>query len=211
MKQFSINGSYLTYDWCYAILEKDEEGNKSVYSYVQPVYIDPDGQAWENPDCSDYEGEEESWKDKPAAYWIWLYDAEEHIEFTDEEEAKKEMIKEFLKTHTFVRNSDNSVNFDWYETEEERLQREAEEAQKAKELEEAKQAFIDSWKEEERDFFKSQLINCDFEEPDDATVDRIRKSIEYNYELWHERHERIKTWSEFLDCENVIAYFWGNL
>ena len=128
MKQFAINGKYMNgYDYCLAIIEKDSEGNRSVYSYVAPVYKDPDGGIYEYPDDTDYTGDDESWKDEPAFYFLWLYEAEEPIEFTDEDEAKKEMIKEFLKTHTFVRNCDNSVDFDWYETEEERLAREAEE------------------------------------------------------------------------------------
>ena len=212
MKQFAINGKYMNgYDYCLAIIEKDSEGNRSVYSYVAPVYKDPDGGIYEYPDDTDYTGDDESWKDEPAFYFLWLYEAEEPIEFTDEDEAKKEMIKEFLKTHTFVRNCDNSVDFDWYETEEERLAREAEEERLEREFEEAKQAFVDSWKEDERNFFKSQLINCDYEDPDDATVDRIRKAIERNYELWHERNSWVKTWSDFLDGENVIGYLWGNL
>lgn len=209
MKQFAINGRYLIWDYCPAIIEKDEDGKNSVYSYISRIYQDPDGCFYEDPGNSDYDGDDESWKDEPAVYWLWLYDAEEPIEFTDEQEAKKEMIKEFLKTHTFVRNSDYSVDFDWYETEEERLEREAEEAKKAKELEEAKQAFINSWKEEERDFFKSQLINCDYEDPDDNMINRFRKRIESEYEDWHERNKRIKTWSDFLDAENVIGYIWN--
>lgn len=85
-----------------------------------------------------------------------------------------------------------------------------EEAKKAKELEEAKQAFINSWKEDERDFFKSQLRNCDWNDDDD-TVDRLRKRIEREYEDWHEHNKWVKTWSDFLDGENVIGYLWGNL
>lgn len=210
MKQFAINGKYLTWDYCPAIIEIDEEGNRSVYSYVAPVYQDPIGCFYEYPDNSDYDGDDESWREEPALYWLWLYDAEEPIEFTNEEEAKKEMIKEFLKTHTFVRACDNSVDFDWYETEEEHLEREAEEAQKTKELEEARQTFINSWKEDERDFFKSQL-ECSGWHNDDNTVNNMRKRIEREYEDWHERNSWVKTWSDFLDGENVIGYLWGSL
>lgn len=46
MKQFTINGKYLVYDWCDAIIERDEEGNKSIYSYVASVYKDPNGESW---------------------------------------------------------------------------------------------------------------------------------------------------------------------
>ena len=84
----------------------------------------------------------------------------------------------------------------------------AEEAKKAKELEEAKQTFVNSWKEEERDFFKSQLRNCEWDDDDD-TVDGLRKRIECEYEDWHERNPRVNTWSEFLDCENVLGYVYG--
>ena len=211
MRQFAINGKYMNgYSYCPAIIEKDSEGNRSVYSYVSPVYQDPDGCFYDYPDNSWYEGDDDSWKDEPVLYWLFLYEADEPIEFTDEDKAKKEMIKEFLKTHTFVRNCDNSVDFDWYETEEERLAREAEEAKKAKELEEAKQAFIDSWKEEERDFFKSQLRNCDWND-DDERVNKVRAAIEREYEDWHESNPRIKTWSDFLDGENIIGYIYGNL
>ena len=211
MRQFAIKGRYFNdWDYCKAIIEKDEDGHTSVYSYVEPLYQDPNGEFLTYPDNSDYDGDDESWKDEPAVYLLWLYDAEEPIEFTDEEEAKKEMIKEFLETHTFVRACDNNIDFDWYETEEERLEREAEEERLERELEEAKQVFIDSWKEDERDFFKSQLINCDYEEPDDAMVNRFRKYIEDDYECWHERHERIKTWSDFLDGENVISFIYGS-
>lgn len=210
MRQFAINGRYLTYDYCDAIIEKDEDGQRSVYSYVAPVYKDPNGDFWEDPSNSWYDGDDDSWEDEPALYWLFLHEAEEPIEFTDSYEAKKEMINEFRKTHTFVRNCDNSVDFDWYETEEERLAREAEEAKKAKELEDAKQAFINSWKEDERDFFKSQLRNCGWNDDDDA-VNYVRKRIEREYEDWHESNPRIKTWSEFLDAENVIGYLWGNL
>jgi len=211
MREFAINGKYMNgYDYCPAIIEKDSEGNRSVYSYVEPVYQDPNGEFYAYPDNSDYDGDDESWKDEPALYWLWLYEAEEPIEFTDEDEAKKEMIKEFLKTFTFVSNNDYNIEFDWYETEEERVAREAEEAKKAKEAEERKQAFIDSWKEDERDFFKSQLRNCDWDDGDD-TVDGLRKRIEHEYEDWHEHNKWVKTWSDFLDGENVIGYLWGNL
>lgn len=211
MRQFAIKGRYFNdWDYCPAIIEKDSEGNNSVYSYVEPVYQDPNGEFYAYPDNSDYDGDDESWKDEPALYWLWLYEADEPIEFTDEEEAKKEMIKEFLKTFTFVSNNDYNIKFDWYETEEEMLAREAEEAKKVKEAEERKQAFINSWKEDERDFFKSQLRNCDWDDDDD-TVDRLRKRIEREYEDWHEHNKWVKTWSQFLDAENVIGYLWGNL
>lgn len=211
MRQFAINGKYMNgYDYCHAIIEKDSEGNRSVYSYVAPVYKDPDGGIYEYPDDTDYTGDDESWREEPALYFLWLYEAEEPIEFTDEDEAKKEMIKEFLKTFTFVSNNDYNIEFDWYETEEERLAREAEETQKAKEVEERKQAFIDSWKEDERDFFKSQL-ECSGWHNDDNTVNKIRKHIEDEYEDWHERNSSVKTWYDFLDGENVIGYLWGSL
>lgn len=211
MKRFAINGSYFNdWDYCPAIIEKDEDGHTSEYSYVKPLFQDPNGEFCTYPDNSDYDGEDESWKDEPAMWLLWLYDAEEPIEFTDEEEAKKEMIKEFLKTHTFVRNCDNSVDFDWYETEEERVAREAEEERLERELEEAKQAFINSWKEDERDFFKSQL-ECSGWHNDDNTVNNMRKRIEREYEDWHERNSWVKTWSDFLDGENVIGYIYGIL
>lgn len=211
MRQFAINGKYMYgYGCCPAIIEKDSEGNRSVYSYVAPAFKDPNGEVYDYPDNSDYDGDDESWREEPAFYWLWLYDADEPIEFTDEEEAKKEMIKEFLKTFTFVSNNDYNIEFDWYETEEERVAREAEEAKKAKEAEERKQAFIDSWKEDERDFFKEQLRNCDWDDDDD-TVDGLRKRIEREYEYWHEHNKWIKTWSDFLDGENVIGYLWGSL
>lgn len=211
MRQFAINGKYMNgYDYCPAIIEKDSEGNRSVYSYVAPVYKDPDGGIYEYPDDTDYTGDDESWKDEPALYFLWLYEADEPIEFIDEDEAKKEMIKEFLKTFTFVSNNDYNIEFDWYETEEDRIAREAEEAKKAKEAEERKQAFINSWKEDERDFFKAQLRECDWDDDDD-TVDRLRKRIEREYEDWHEHNKWVNTWSDFLDGENVIGYLWGNL
>lgn len=210
MKQFAINGKYLTWGYCPAIIELDEEGNRRVYSYVAPVYTDPNGDSWEDPGNSWYDGDDESWRDEPAMWWLWLYDAEEPIEFTNEEEAKKEMVKEFLKTHTFVRACDNSVDFDWYETEEERLEREAEEAKKAKEAEERKQAFIDSWNENDRDFFKVQLRECGYSDTNEA-VDKFRKRIEREYEDWYERNQWIKTWTNFLDGENIIGYIYGNL
>lgn len=211
MRQFAINGKYMNgYSYCPAIIEKDSEGDRNVYSFVAPVYKNPNGDFYEYPDDSDYEGDDDSWRDEPALYWLWLHDAEEPIEFTDEDEAKKAMVKEFLKTFTFVKNHDYNIEYDWYENEEDRLAREAEEAKKAKEAEERKQAFIDSWKEEERDFFKTQLRESGWND-DDNTVNRFRKRIEREYEDWHERNSWVKNWSNFLDGENVIGYIYGNL
>lgn len=211
MRKFNIDGRYYYgICECAAIIEKDEDGNNSVYSYVAPVYKDPNGEFYECPDDSDYDGDDKSWQDEPALYFLWLYDADEPIEFIDEDEAKKEMIKEFNKKFTLVTDLKTYTKFDWYETEEDRLAREAEEAKKAKEAEERKQAFINSWKEDERDFFKAQLRECDWND-DDNTVDGLRKRIEREYEDWHESNPWIKNWSNFLDGENVIGYLWGNL
>ena len=95
-------------------------------------------------------------------------------------------------------------------TEEDKAEREAEEAKKAKEAEERKQAFIDSWNEDDRDFFKVQLRECGYNDTDEA-VDSFRKRIEREYEDWHERNQWVKTWTNFLDGENIIGYIYGNL
>lgn len=211
MRQFNINGRYFNdWEYCPAIIEKNEEGHNSVYSYVTPVYQDPLGCFYEYPDNSEYDGDDESWKDEPALYWLWLCEADEPIEFIDEDKAIEEMHNEFLKTFTLVNNNEPDNGFDYYETEEDKAAREAEEAKKVKEAEERKQVFSDSWKEEERDFFKSQLRCCDWDD-DDNTVDRLRKRIEREYEYWHESNSWVKTWSDFLSGENVIGYIWGNL